>query len=53
MFYVSALFLQDFVKNLKPMPLDELKKEILDYSQSVFIAIFAMMFGAMSAGQSQ
>ncbi len=27
--------------------------EILDYSKTVFIAIFAMMMGAMSAGQSQ
>ncbi len=38
------------------MDKSDLKKyftELLDYSKSVFIAIFTMMMGAMSAGQSQ
>ena len=32
MFYVSALFLQNFLDNLKPKPGDDIMKEILDYS---------------------
>jgi hypothetical protein len=33
-------------------PVPQIEK-FIEYSQSIFIAIFAMMFGAMSAGQSQ
>ena len=32
-------------------PADPFK--IKDYSEDVFVAIFAMMFGAMAAGQAQ
>jgi hypothetical protein len=53
MFYVAAIFLQQFIDEKKREKDPNILLEIIDYSQSVFIAIFSMMFGAMSAGQSQ
>ena len=50
MFYAAALFLQKFIDEKKDEKDPFILFEIIDYSQSVFIAIFSMMMGAMSAG---
>ena len=50
MFYVASIFLQDYIDERIEKRDPNLLNEIIDYSQSVFIAIFSMMMGAMSAG---
>lgn len=53
MFYCASLFLQNFIDERIDARDPNIIKEIIEYSQSVFIAIFSMMMGAMSAGQNQ
>lgn len=53
MFYAAAHFIQDFVNDNKDKASKSFYQGMIEWAQSIFIAIFAMMMGAMSSGQSQ
>lgn len=51
LYYYGAVFQRDYFKANPIDPFDPSSiMKIKDYSENVFIAIFAMMFGAMAAG---
>jgi hypothetical protein len=50
MFYAASNFIQEFVNEHKDKTNMSFYQGMIEWAQSIFIAIFAMMMGAMSSG---